>query len=548
MNTKKVISVVLAFAISFSYMWCVASGDILQSNINVAYAVEEKNAQGYTKLDTLKEDPNAPDPKKSKNKGVTYIEGVMMVNKTYDLPEDFEPEDMHKDNTCELGSGYGGTNGLDNTAYTQAIKLMKAADKDGISLNVVSGYRSYDYQKNLYNDYVNQSGKEKADTFSARPGFSEHQTGLSLDFNMASSNFDDTKEAKWLEQHAHEYGFIIRYPKGKTDYTGYKYESWHVRYIGGAKAKAVYESGVTLEEYLGITSKYGDPKIDGDALDAPVNGNSASDKETTWKRKSGGEEDYSSWLNVKDDWRHGIASSGNGGGSGPSGSTGHGKATGQYAIDLCDGSWYWYHQGSDECQYCGSWCNKYWGIGLLSSNGCPIYATSIIVSNLIGEEITPDKLLTNAGSIEVNGSFSRATLNPGGFAGEATVISHLKSQYGLEGEIIDWGSKESAKEQVDKILDKGGMILYYHYYGTDTSRGMFEIDGNWWPFFKKSEGCHFIPIRAKDSEGYYLLDECQKDFDKLNIPVSWDAIWKCKLDGKYGNNRTMIGIWNPDAE
>ena len=543
MNIKRIVAALVASAMMCSYTVYadnISGGWLFHSNLRPVYAAEEKNAQGYVKLDTLKEDPDAPDPKKSKNKNVTYFEGVMMVNKTYDLPSDFEPEDMHKDSTCALGNGYNGTNGLDNTAYAQAVKMMKAAEKDGITLKVVSGYRSYSRQKELYDTYVSQSGKDKADTFSARPGYSEHQSGLSMDFNNAGSDFDNTKEAKWLEEHAHEYGFIIRYPKGKTDETGYKYESWHVRYLGGAKAKAVHDAGVSLEEYLGITSKYGDTKKDGDALDAPVNA-SGSDNDSAWKKKSTGDGDVSNWLNIKDDWRHGIYSSGDGDDSSGGKHSGRGKASGQYAISLDDGQWYWYHQGSDGCQYCGSWCAKSWGPGSLAQCGCPVYATAIIVSNLIGEEITPAKLLTDTGATEYSTYFAGSDLTAGGyFAGEAKIISTLQSVYGLEGQIIDWSSKDTAKQQVDEILDKGGMILYYHYYG--AGRGMYQVDGGWWPYFNGTN-YHFIPIRARDEKGYYLLDECQTDFDKLNEPVGWDAIWKCKVDGTYGGCRTMVGIW-----
>lgn len=547
MGVKKIAAALIASILTVS---CLGYNNGIESiflaNKTVAHATEEKNAQGYVKLDTLKEDPNAPEPKKSKNKNVTYIEGVMIVNKTYDLPSDFVPEDMHTDSTCQLGSGYNGTNGLDNTAYAQAIKMLKGAEADGITLKVVSGYRSYDYQDTLYNTYVSQKGKDKADASSARPGHSEHQTGLSIDFNDASSNFDSSKEAKWLKENAYKYGFIVRFPEGKSDKTGFKYESWHVRYIGGAKAKAVYESGVTLEEYLGLTSKYGDTKKDGDPLDAPTcAGNTGAGGENNWKKKSTGEGDVGDWLNVKDDWRHGIHSTSSGDSESGGKSTGHGKATGQYAIELNDGSWYWYHQGSDGCDKCGSWNSKSWGPGSLASCGCPVYSTAEIVSNLTGKEVTPAQLLIDAGSTEYSTYFSNGRLNPGGFAGEAAVISEIEKNYGLKGEAIDWSSKEAAKSQVDEILDKGGMILYYHYYGSD--KGMYHLDGSWWPAWTNGS-YHFIPIRSRDSNGYYLLDECQTNYDLLNQPVSWDAIWKCKVDGSYGACRTMIGFWNEDAE
>ncbi|MDO4608217.1 MAG: M15 family metallopeptidase [Clostridia bacterium] len=161
----------------------------------------------------------------------------MVVNKTYALPQDYNP-------------------GV-NTEANNALKTMFAAAKnDGISLFVASGFRSYSYQKGLYERYVARDGQAAADTYSARPGHSEHQTGLAFDLNQVSSAFAGTPEAIWLENNCHKYGFIIRYPKGKEAITGYQYEPWHVRYLGVQHATAVYNSGQTLEEYLGVTSVY----------------------------------------------------------------------------------------------------------------------------------------------------------------------------------------------------------------------------------------------------------------------------------------------------
>ena len=127
---------------------------------------------------------------------------------------------------------------------------------DNINLWIASGFRSYDTQNELYNKYVSEVGKEKADTFSARAGFSEHQTGYAMDLNIVDSSFEGTKEAKWIEANCYKYGFIIRYPKDKQNITGYKYEPWHVRYLGNEKAKIIYDSKLTLEEYYGLDSKY----------------------------------------------------------------------------------------------------------------------------------------------------------------------------------------------------------------------------------------------------------------------------------------------------
>ncbi len=169
--------------------------------------------------------------------GVTYVQGIMIANKTYALPKSFDP-------------------GVNPEAKAAFDRMQVAASAEMMSLSIVSGYRSYATQEATYNRFVNRDGQEKADTFSARPGHSEHQTGLAFDINYAGDSFGSTPEAAWLAENCWKYGFIIRYPKGKSDITGYKYEPWHVRYLGEENAKKVYQSGLTLEEYLGITSKY----------------------------------------------------------------------------------------------------------------------------------------------------------------------------------------------------------------------------------------------------------------------------------------------------
>ena len=136
--------------------------------------------------------------------------------------------------------------------------------KKGYQIKLQSGFRSYDTQKKLYNNYVARDGKKAADTYSARPGYSEHQTGLAFDvctdgLPCISSGYDNTEEAKWISDNCYKYGFILRYPKGKENETGYMYESWHLRYIKDKDiAEKLYNNGnwITLESYLGITSEY----------------------------------------------------------------------------------------------------------------------------------------------------------------------------------------------------------------------------------------------------------------------------------------------------
>lgn len=167
----------------------------------------------------------------------TYIQGILIANKTYGLPADYAP-------------------GVNAEASAAFASMADAAAKAGLNLYISSGYRSYDYQSQIYQNYCNLYGQAEADTFSARPGHSEHQTGLAFDLNTIDDSFADTAEYPWVCEHAHEYGFIIRYPEGKESITGYQFEPWHLRYLGTEVAEKVYESGLTLEEYLGITSQY----------------------------------------------------------------------------------------------------------------------------------------------------------------------------------------------------------------------------------------------------------------------------------------------------
>ncbi|MCM1529491.1 MAG: M15 family metallopeptidase [Alistipes sp.] len=177
--------------------------------------------------------------------GITYVNGILIANKTYGLPETYNP------------------GGLTSETYQAFSELAAGAANDGLSIYISSGFRSYWDQDSIYNNYVAQSGQATADTFSARPGYSEHQTGLAIDVNEISDAFIGTPEAIWLEEHCTEYGFIIRYPKGKQQITGYKYEPWHIRYVGKTVAQQVKDAAaaagdpyLTLEEYLGIDSYY----------------------------------------------------------------------------------------------------------------------------------------------------------------------------------------------------------------------------------------------------------------------------------------------------
>jgi len=132
-------------------------------------------------------------------------------------------------------------------------KLSLDASKLGYTIIAVSTYRSYDYQEKLFSNYVKNKGYEYASNCCAKAGFSEHQTGLAVDVegsNHDYDNFEDCKEFNWMKNNAHKYGFILRYPKGKEDITGFKYEPWHYRYVGIDIATYIYNNNLTLEEYL----------------------------------------------------------------------------------------------------------------------------------------------------------------------------------------------------------------------------------------------------------------------------------------------------------
>ena len=172
----------------------------------------------------------------------------ILVNKYIYLPKDYVPN-----NLAEISSSYAGSGKqLVYEAKEKFEQMADSAKKEGLTIRAISAYRSYQYQENLYNRYLQKDTREKVDTYSARPGHSEHQTGLVVDVDNTKVNFEEfesTLEFEWMKQHAHEFGFILRYPKGKENLTGYTYESWHYRYVGEAIAKYIYENKITLDEY-----------------------------------------------------------------------------------------------------------------------------------------------------------------------------------------------------------------------------------------------------------------------------------------------------------
>ncbi|TKI46459.1 M15 family metallopeptidase [Lysinibacillus tabacifolii] len=223
------------------------------NQVNVASDEEQPVAEQGKKDNPTKEQSKTPEvtepqeqpdengyyPNQAMPTEPTYIDGILLANKKYPLPSTFAPGE--------------------NPEARQALnKMLAQAKQQGFNLVAFSGYRSYEYQTTLYNNYVKRDGQAAADRYSARPGFSEHQTGLAFDIGEVgkedlwlTEEFGETPAGKWLFEHAAEYGFILRFPQNKEHLTGYMYESWHYRYVGIDIAKKMKEQNVTLEEYLG---------------------------------------------------------------------------------------------------------------------------------------------------------------------------------------------------------------------------------------------------------------------------------------------------------
>ena len=227
------------------------------TNINV-----QDNLQG--KPDTEPESSAVPEgtpsdsgsPGSSDDKDFTEPDSIaVMVNKEYGLPDNYKPSDLVYPDVRFTFTEKIEKRMMRKEAAEALEEMFAGAEEDGIYLAGVSAYRSQSTQTALFNRYVERDGEEKAKTYSAVPGYSEHQTGLSIDVSgsdgkcAAESCFGGTKEADWLAEHAAEYGFIIRYPEGKQDITGYKYEPWHLRYVGKDIAAYISEKDITLEEY-----------------------------------------------------------------------------------------------------------------------------------------------------------------------------------------------------------------------------------------------------------------------------------------------------------
>ncbi|MBE6148684.1 MAG: D-alanyl-D-alanine carboxypeptidase family protein [Firmicutes bacterium] len=181
--------------------------------------------------------------------GVSIVKNNIIINKSYSIPRDYVPSNLVSISTrCEVV----------NYVKDAFDMLVSDAFVTGLNIYPSTCYRSYTFQEILFKNYVIRDGQEYAEKYSARPGYSEHQSGLAIDVNTVNNAFSYTAESAWLNDNCYKYGFIIRYPKDKENITGYQYEPWHIRYVGNILANILYNNGswLTLEEYYGLTSVY----------------------------------------------------------------------------------------------------------------------------------------------------------------------------------------------------------------------------------------------------------------------------------------------------
>lgn len=219
------------------------------SNID-RYIKYEKNSSDYkdivTKVNLKLDLPVYTDTEEVKDADDLLV----LVNKYNHLPKNYKPSDL-----AYLDGAYGNKVPMRSIIKEPFLELQAAAKKEiNINLMPTTAFRDESFQRTLYTNYVNKEGVEKADTYSARPSYSEHQTGLSIDLkNIALSNVRLTDENyEWLHNNAYKYGFIIRFPKDKENITLYQFENWHIRYVGKEAAKIIYENNLTLEEYIDL--------------------------------------------------------------------------------------------------------------------------------------------------------------------------------------------------------------------------------------------------------------------------------------------------------
>jgi len=247
--TNKWISILGVSVLAIGLTACSDSTDQAKSTLSEQTAtqattteVSVKQLTGKSNKDTVKDNQDAT---------ITAL-----VNKQHSLDKTYAPKDLV---TVDVPTVLENpeVNQLRKPAADALKEMFNKAKESGFKLYARSGYRSYQTQSALYKNYSTQHGEKAANRYSAKPGQSEHQTGLVMDITSESAelklteDFGETEEGKWVSEHAHQFGFILRYPKDKEDITGYIYEPWHLRYLGVDLATKVYQSKLTFEEYLG---------------------------------------------------------------------------------------------------------------------------------------------------------------------------------------------------------------------------------------------------------------------------------------------------------
>ncbi|MBC1902973.1 M15 family metallopeptidase [Listeria innocua] len=254
----------IALAVTISCVNTVEDQYFGGQNAEPVAKVEQKATSNNTLAD-LEKDPLYPyidkQNKLVEKNGIQYIENeeniLVLANKDYSLQPTYTPPDLVRPNvTFSFGNEQVEKAQLRKEAGTALEEMFKAANQDGKKLFAVSGYRSYKRQQEVFQAEVNSKGDKKAREAVAYPGTSEHQTGLAMDISSENQSYElteafgNTPEGKWLEENAHNYGFILRYMKGREDITKYQYESWHYRYVGKDAATIIYKNNWTLEEFF----------------------------------------------------------------------------------------------------------------------------------------------------------------------------------------------------------------------------------------------------------------------------------------------------------
>ncbi|MBC1600382.1 D-alanyl-D-alanine carboxypeptidase family protein [Listeria welshimeri] len=257
----------IALAVSISCVHTVEDQYFGGQNAEPVAEIEKKASTSCEKLPLaeLEKDPLYPyidkQNKLVERNGIQYIENedniLVLANKDYSLQPSYTPPDLVRPNvTFSFGDEKVEKAQLRKEAGTALEEMFTAANKDGHKLFAVSGYRSYKRQQEVFQAEVNSKGDEKAREAVAYPGTSEHQTGLAMDISSESQSYElteafgNTPEGKWVQENAHNYGFILRYMKDREAITKYQYESWHYRYVGKDAATIIYKNNWTLEEFF----------------------------------------------------------------------------------------------------------------------------------------------------------------------------------------------------------------------------------------------------------------------------------------------------------